>query len=499
MLVEEQIVEEKLQNKVQGSSTERHYLSMNKKWQAFKYIFSDFMAATLAWVLFFTFRKYYIEHDPDWVNNLIYNKKFYIGTFCIPVCWCIIYYLQGNYNMPFRRSRLNEMAGTFLTTLGGVLVLFFVLLLDDEIHNYKNYYRSFAVLFSLQFVFTATPRLILSSITNTRIHRRLMGFNTLLIGSNENAWKTYNEIESYKKGNGNIFKGFIHIDERNGFSEKLVERLPHLGELSDLVSLIKKHHAEEIIIALESSEHSAIQHILNDTLDLEVKVKLIPDVYDILSGSVRFTSVLHAPLIEINREVVPRWQVNAKRIFDICFSVFVIVGFSWFYLLLSLLVKLTSKGPVIFSQERLGLHGKPFKIYKFRSMYVDAEKNGPALSSENDPRITPVGRFLRKTRLDEFPQFFNVFLGHMSIVGPRPERKYFVDQIVKKAPHYKHLHRVRPGITSWGQVKFGYAENVDEMIERLKYDLLYTENMSIMVDIKIIIYTILIVFQGRGK
>jgi exopolysaccharide biosynthesis polyprenyl glycosylphosphotransferase len=500
MLVEEHIVaEEEIQNKATSRPPERVYLPMNKRLQAFKYLFSDFVAATLAWIFFFAFRKFYIEHDPDWVNNLIYNKRFYLGTVCIPICWCIIYYMQGTYDLPFRRSRLNEMAQTFFITLGGVLILFFVLLLDDEIQNYKNYYRSFAVLFTLQFTLTAVPRLMLSSITNTRIHRRKMGFNTLLIGSNENAWKTYNEIENYKKGNGNIFKGFIHIDERNGFSEKLLEKVPHLGELSDLTTMIKKHKAEEIIIALESSEHSAIQHILNDTMDLAVKVKLIPDVYDILSGSVRFTSVLHAPLIEINREVVPRWQVNAKRIFDICFSIFVIVGFSWFYLLLSLMVKLGSKGPVIFSQERLGLHGQPFKIYKFRSMYVDAERNGPALSSENDPRITPIGKFLRKTRLDEFPQFFNVFLGHMSIVGPRPERQFFVDQIVKKAPHYKHLHRVRPGITSWGQVKFGYAENVDQMIDRLKYDLLYTENMSIMVDIKIIIYTVLIVFQGRGK
>jgi len=488
-------VEEQPETKV----VERKYMRMSKKLQAFKYLAFDLIGATLAWVLFFTFRKFYIEHDPDWYNNLIYNKQFYFGSVFIPVFWCVIYYLQGNYDMPYRRSRINEIANTFLTSLVGVLLLFFVLLLDDEVQNYRNYYKSFAVLFTLHFLLTAVPRLVLSSITNSRIHNRRMGFNTLLIGSNENAWKIYNEIEGLKRGNGNIFRGFIHIDERNGFSEKLLKTVPHLGELSDLRRVIRTQHVEEIIVALESSEHSAIQDILNDTLDLDVKVKLIPDVYDILSGSVKFTSVIHAPLIEVNREVVPRWQVNAKRIFDLCFSIFVIVGFSWFYLLLSLLVKLSSKGPVLFSQERLGLNGKPFKIYKFRSMYVDAEKNGPALSSDHDPRITPFGRFLRKTRLDEFPQFFNVLLGHMSIVGPRPERKFFVDQIVKKAPHYKHLHRVRPGITSWGQVKFGYAENVDQMIERLKYDLLYTENMSLLVDLKIIIYTLLIVVQGRGK
>lgn len=481
------------------AAAQKVYMPMNKKLQAFKYLIFDFLAATTAWVLFFAFRKFYIEHDPDWYNNLIYNKKFYFGSVLIPISWCIVYYLQGNYDMPYRRSRINEVANTFLTSLSGVLILFFVLLLDDEVQNYKNYYTSFGMLFSLHFLLTAIPRFTLSSITNARIHNRKMGFNTLLIGSNANAWKIYNEIEKQKKGNGNIFRGFIHIDQRNGFSEKLLKTVPHLGELSDLRRVIKTHDVEEMIIALESSEHSAIQPILNDTLDLDVKVKLIPDVYDIISGSVKFTSVLHAPLIEVNREVMARWQVNAKRIFDVCFSLFVIVAFSWLYLILAVLVKFSSKGPVLFAQERLGINGKPFKIYKFRSMYTDAEKHGPALSSDNDPRITPFGRFLRKTRLDEFPQFFNVLFGQMSIVGPRPERKFFVDQIVLKAPHYKHLHRVRPGITSWGQVKFGYAENVDEMIERLKYDLLYTENMSLMVDIKIIIYTVLIVFQGRGK
>ena len=160
---------------------------------------------------------------------------------------------------------------------------------------------------------------------------------------------------------------------------------------------------------------------------------------------------------------------------------------------------MSSKGPIFYSHERIGLHGKPFQIHKFRSMYVDAEKNGPALSSKEDPRITPFGKHMRKTRMDELPQFWNVLIGEMSLVGPRPERQHFIDKIVVKAPHYRHLHKVKPGITSWGQVKYGYAENVDEMIERLKYDLLYIENMSMYVDFKILIYTVLIVVQGRGK
>ena len=210
-------------------------------------------------------------------------------------------------------------------------------------------------------------------------------------------------------------------------------------------------------------------------------------------------SILGTPLIEIKHKLLPQWEFIVKRFLDYLLSILAIIILSPFMILTAVGVKLSSSGGIIYKQERIGQYGKKFNIYKFRSMYEDAEKEGPKLSSKTDSRITPWGRVMRRIRLDETPQFFNVLFGHMSFVGPRPERDFFANQIIKKAPHYKHIYRVKPGITSWGMVKYGYAENIDEMLERLKYDILYIENMSLLIDLKIMIHTIIIILQGRGK
>ena len=464
---------------------------MNARLLTFWLLFFDWFASTAAWSVFYYARKTRIEEVEFTVNS-----TFYWGVFIIPVMWVLLYALQGTYQDVRRLYRLKTLSLTFLGTILGTVCIFFVFLLDDEITEYRQYYAALGLLFIIQFLFILIPRVFIVSYVVGKIHRRKAGFKTLLVGGSDKAVDIYNEINNLPKGIGHDFVGFINI---NGVDKQLAKSLKHLGHLDDIERILKEYKVEEVIIALESVEHDRLKKIISRIECANVRIKILPDMYDILSGTVEMSNIFGALLINVSTEVMPVWQMTLKRLIDILVSVISIVVLLPLYIVLAILVKMSSPGPIFFLQERVGRNGEIFNIVKFRTMYINSEKNGPQLSSSNDPRITKIGRFMRKSRLDEFPQFFNVLVGQMSLVGPRPERQYYIDKIVEVEPQFLELTKVRPGITSWGQVKYGYAENIEQMLDRMKFDLLYLKNRSISLDIKIMLYTVLIIFKGTGK
>ena len=461
---------------------------MNKRTTVILYLLSDFLSAALSWAIFYVYRKVQIEPAVfGYEIPIELGPRFWVGIIVIPVFWLMLHYLSGAYQDVLRKSRLRELGQTILITLTGVVILFFVLILDDVIVSYKDYYSSFFILAGLQFIFTYIPRVIITSVITKRVHRGHIWFNTLMIGSNGRASEIIREFEERHNSTGNRIVGFLNGNSKGEY--QLAGKVKHLGDATDIIRVVEQHKIDEVIITLDTSEHQAISSIINTLSGSQVVIKASPDIHDIVSGKVKVHTIFGLPLIEITHRLMPVWQENMKRFLDVLLSLLALGLLSPLILILMIGVKISSRGPIVLRQERIGRNGIPFTLYKFRSMFADAEKNGPELSRKNDDRVTNFGKFMRTRKMDEIPNFINVIMGEMSLVGPRPERKYFINQIIEQAPHYVHLQRVKPGITSWGQVRYGYAANVEEMIRRLKYDLLYIENMSLFVDFQILIIT----------
>lgn len=460
------------------------------------YVILDYITAFVGWVIFWIYRKQWLyEANPDWEKGITLwePRDYIIGFILVPFFWIFIHYLTGAYADPYRKSRINEIYRTLIASLIGCLFLGITAIANDWT-TFVYFFKVTSLFFLTQAFLTSIVRVIYLTTLKSKLQKPQFGYNAILVGGNGKLLKAYEELINSSTIDLYQLKGYISINEE--LSEIPLERL---GGLEQLSAIIDQYNIQEVFIALESKEHAQLEKILVSLSYKKLFIKILPDTYDIISGSVKTTNVFDPIFLTIRPQLISDWQRAFKRTLDFSVSMIGMILLIPVYILCILMVKITSKGPIFYFQERIGLFGKPFSIIKFRSMYVDAEKYGPALSKTADPRITSWGRVMRKWRLDELPQFFNILRGDMSLVGPRPERKYFIDKIIVTHPHYKYLHRVKPGLTSWGMVKYGYAETVEQMIERMKFDLLYIENCSILLDIKIMIYTLKVLAQGRGK
>lgn len=464
---------------------------MNKKTQKILVLLADFIFINLAWVAFF-----YVRIETGWFKILIMPEVI-LPMVVIYFYWLIIFTFFGMYRTWFASSRFDEISSLFKSTFVGIFILFFLIYLDDYFHGVESSSRILIFIYwFFLFLFVAIGRLLIRSFQRLLLIKGIGRKIAVIVGYNFKANEVHDQILEHP-ALGLDVEAYVAINTEN--VGKVYKNIRARGTLDDLLDIIYKTHASEVIIALEKEDHDLLVDIISKVENKGIGLKIVPDLYEILSGQARTSQLYGIPLIDIMPELMPEWEKKLKRLSDIFISLLILIVTLPLNILVALFIKLDSRGPIFFKQERSGMGNKNFNIYKFRSMYQDAEKHtGPVWSQKDDPRVTRVGRMIRKLRIDEIPQMFNVLKGEMSLVGPRPERPYFVEQLSQQIPYYKRRLKVRPGITGWAQVKHKYDENIEDVKVKLRYDLFYIENMSLRMDIKILARTILVVLFGKG-
>lgn len=405
--------------------------------------------------------------------------------------WFVLFAIAGLYEVPWDLSRIDYGLLVLKTTAFGTMLIFLATL-DFSSATFEG--RLTTLIYGTAVAFCVI--LVRMFIVSFERRHEILGFrkrNTLLVGKTPIAAELIREILERPSLRYQLV-GIVDRDDKDqdfmGF--------PVLGRLESIPMLVKKYNVEEILIATGSDAREEILDIIAHCDGVVPAVKLAPESINLLSGF-KTEEIIGHPLIRLYPTNLKTWQRMAKRALDLIVATLVLLPLFPLWVLIALAIKLDSPGPFLFAQERVGQHGKLFKLYKFRSMVHDAEKEtGPIWASADDKRVTRIGRILRRLRIDEVPQFFNVLKGEMSLVGPRPERPFFVEQLKKEVPFYMRRLLVRPGITGWAQVKHRYDSSLDDVKRKIMYDLYYLENMSLILDLKIILRTVMVAISGKA-